>query len=130
MALELLRIDHVHVTVPRVAEAEALRFYGELLGLERIAKPAEAAKRGGAWFRRGTMQVHVGIDDVDVGAQGTSKRHVCYVVADLGAAREAFRLAHVAIQEDAHPEPGLRRFYVHDPGGNRVEIAEARPTPT
>jgi catechol 2,3-dioxygenase-like lactoylglutathione lyase family enzyme len=122
MALRIVRIDHVQITVPREVEAEALRFYGEVLGLERIPKPPEAAKRGGAWFRHGGMQVHVSLESADP-AQHESRRHVCYAVANLDEARAALEGAGVAILDDPRPEPGLARFYVFDPGGNRVEIA-------
>ncbi len=122
MSLRITRIDHVQITVPREVEAEALRFYGEVLGLERIPKPPEAAKRGGGWFRRGGIQVHVSVENVD-GAQCESRRHVCYAVADLAEARALLEGAGVAILEDPRPEPGLSRFYVFDPGGNRIEIA-------
>jgi catechol 2,3-dioxygenase-like lactoylglutathione lyase family enzyme len=122
MALQILRIDHVQVTVPPEVEAEALQFYGEVLGLERIPKPPEAAKRGGGWFRLGAVQVHVSLESIDA-AQRESRRHVCYAVANLEDARAALQDAGVAILDDPRPEPGLSRFYVFDPGGNRVEIA-------
>jgi len=124
MGIGVVRIDHVQVTVPPAREGDAIRFYGEVLGLERIPKPPEAAKRGGAWFRHGAVQVHVSPEDVDATAHSGSKRHVCYVVASLAAAERALRDAGVAILPDPNPEPGWPRFYVRDPGGNRVEIAE------
>ena len=43
-------INHVQIAMPRGAEAEVRRFYGELLGLREIPKPAPIAIRGGAWF--------------------------------------------------------------------------------
>jgi catechol 2,3-dioxygenase-like lactoylglutathione lyase family enzyme len=126
MGIGVRSIDHVQVTVPRALEAEATRFYGEILGLERIPKPPESAKRGGAWFRHPTspVQVHVSIEDVAVEANRASKRHVCYLVASLAEAERALRAAGVEILADPTPEPGWPRFYVRDPGGNRVEIAQ------
>ncbi len=124
MGIGIVRIDHVQVTVPPALEREAIRFYGEVLGLERIPKPTEAAKRGGAWFRHGAVQVHVSPEDVDARAHSGSKRHVCYVVASLAQAERALRDAGVEILADPNPEPGWPRFYVRDPGGNRIEIAE------
>jgi catechol 2,3-dioxygenase-like lactoylglutathione lyase family enzyme len=122
MALRITRVDHVQITVPREVEGAALQFYGDVLGLERIPKPPEAAKRGGAWFRLGAVQVHVSVENVDA-AQRESRRHVCYAVDNLDEARSALQSAGVAILEDPRPEPGLSRFYVFDPGGNRIEIA-------
>jgi catechol 2,3-dioxygenase-like lactoylglutathione lyase family enzyme len=117
------RIDHVQVTVPRSLEGEASRFYAEVLGLERIPTPPEAAKRGGAWFRHGAVQVHVSIEEIDRGANERSKRHVCYVVESLERAERSLRTAGVEILPDPTPEPGWPRFYVRDPAGNRIEIA-------
>jgi catechol 2,3-dioxygenase-like lactoylglutathione lyase family enzyme len=124
MGIGVVRIDHVQVTVPRAVEAEALAFYGEVLGLERIAKPTEAAKRGGGWFRHGAVQVHVSTEPIDPNAHHASKRHVCYVVTSLSEAERVLRAACVEILADPNPEPGWPRFYVRDPGGNRVEIAQ------
>jgi|GEM_PF-1330461 catechol 2,3-dioxygenase-like lactoylglutathione lyase family enzyme len=123
MSIGIERIDHVQVTVPRAVEEEAIRFYGEVLGLERIPKPTEAAKRGGAWFRHAALQVHVSSEENDPQANGGSKRHVCYVVRDLAEAERVLRAAGVEILPDTNPEPGWPRFYARDPGGNRVEIA-------
>lgn len=123
MSIGVTRIDHVQVTGPRPLEAEMLRFYGEVLGLERIPKPTGSARRGGAWFRHGAVQVHVSLEDVEPTVQRASKRHVCYLVADLAAAERALRAEGVDILADPTPEPGWPRFYVRDPAGNRIEIA-------
>jgi catechol 2,3-dioxygenase-like lactoylglutathione lyase family enzyme len=112
-------LDHVNVTVPRAAEAAARQFYGELLGLRELPKPAELRGRGGAWFTTGVVQLHLSLDDAPAG----SRRHVCFTVADLAAARAGFGAAGVAIEEDQQPVSGWPRFYVRDPGGNKVEIA-------
>jgi catechol 2,3-dioxygenase-like lactoylglutathione lyase family enzyme len=46
----LAGVDHVQVAAPPGCEAEARRFYGELLGLAEIAKPESLAAAGGVWF--------------------------------------------------------------------------------
>src|SRR5579859_4991316 len=115
MGIGVRSIDHVQVTVPPTLEAEATRFYGEILGLERIPKPPEAARRGGAWFRHGAVQVHVSIEEVAVETNRASKRHVCYLVASLAEAERVLRSAGVEILPDPTPEPGWPRFYVRDP---------------
>ncbi|MDX2169605.1 MAG: VOC family protein [Deltaproteobacteria bacterium] len=118
-AIAIRGLDHVNLTVPRPVEAAARRFYGEILGLRELPKPVELRGRGGAWFTTGAVQVHVSLDDAPPG----SRRHLCFTVADLGAARAGFLAAGVSIEEDEQPLPGWPRFYVRDPGGNRVEIA-------
>lgn len=124
MALRIERIDHVQIMVPRAVEEASKRFYAEVLGLEAIPKPPEAAKRGGAWYRLGSMQVHLSIEDIDAAANQASRRHVCYIVKDLSEAEKRLREAGVAILPDLNPEAGWLRFYVRDPGGNRIEIAQ------
>lgn len=54
-------IDHVQVAAPAGCEPEARRFYGGLLGLPEIEKPAPLAGRGGAWFACGPQELHVGV---------------------------------------------------------------------
>jgi catechol 2,3-dioxygenase-like lactoylglutathione lyase family enzyme len=117
-------IDHVQITVPRALEAETLRFYRQGLGLAEIPKPPELARNGGAWFLVGSVQVHVSIEEVDAAQNAASRRHLCYRVPDLAAAEARFRACGLTIIADTQPSAGWRRFYLRDPGGNRVEIAQ------
>ena len=117
-------IHHVNVTVPRSLEAEAKHFYGVVMGLQEVPKPEASRGRGGAWYQLGSVQLHLSIED-GLGENCISKRHVCYTVRDLAEAEERFRGAGVEIVPDAMPVPGWSRFYVRDPGGNRLEIAQA-----
>lgn len=118
---QLLRLDHVQVTVPRASIDATREFYGAILGLREIAKPGELAGRGGAWYQLGEVQVHVGIEDVPA---PRSRRHLCFVVADLQAFETRLQGRGVAIIADEQPIAGWRRCYVLDPGGNRLELAE------
>ena len=116
-------LHHVNVTVPRSLEDEAKRFYGVVMGMTEVPKPESSRGRGGAWYQLGAVQLHLSVED---GAgEHLSKRHVCYTVYDLTEAEERFRQAGVEILPDDLPISGLRRFYVRDPGGNRLEIAQA-----
>jgi catechol 2,3-dioxygenase-like lactoylglutathione lyase family enzyme len=121
--LRLESIDHVQVTVPPSALAEALRFYSVVLGLEPIAKPEALAPNGGAWYRLGAVELHLSREEA-VSLAGASKRHVCYVVSDLEEARLELVRQAVEIIPDRQPIPGWARFYIWDPGGNRIEIAQ------
>ena len=116
-------IHHVNVTVPRSLEQAAKHFYGVVMGLEEVSKPESSRGRGGAWYQLGHLQLHLSIED-GLGENCISKRHVCYTVADLAKAEEQFRNAGVEILPDDLPTPGWSRFYVRDPGGNRLEIAQ------
>jgi catechol 2,3-dioxygenase-like lactoylglutathione lyase family enzyme len=118
-----LVLDHVQVAAPRGSEAAARHFYGVLLGLEEVPKPPPLAGRGGAWFRCGPHQIHVGIED---DFRPSRKAHVALRLADAASLESlAARLsaAGVAIRRVAALESeGMRRFYADDPWGNRLEF--------
>jgi len=124
MGFGIRTIDHVQVAVPRALEAAALTFYREVLGLTEIPKPAELQGRGGAWFQTGNLQMHVGVDpDGDGRPLPRSKRHVCFLVPDLAAAKAAALAKNIPIEEESVAE-GLARFFIRDPAGNRIEIGQ------
>ena len=117
-------LHHVNVTVPRSLEEAAKHFYGDVMGLQEVPKPEASRARGGAWYQLGQMQLHLSVEEPR-GENCTSKRHVCYTVSDLAEAEQRFRNASIEIVPDDMPTPGWSRFYVRDPGGNRLEIAQA-----
>ena len=116
-------LHHVNVTVPKSLEDAAKHFYGVVMGLQEAPKPEASRARGGAWYQIGQMQLHLSIEEPK-GENCVSKRHVCYTVSDLAEAEQRFRSAGVEIARDDMPTPGWSRFYVRDPGGNRLEIAQ------
>lgn len=120
MTFGISAIGHVQIAVPRAREAACLHFYRSVLGLREIPKPEELRSRGGAWFDAGNMELHIGVDPE---ASPPSKRHVCFLVADLAAARAA-AVANGAVIEDDAADEGMPRFFLRDPAGNRLEFAE------
>jgi len=60
----------------------------------------------------------------DPARNAASRRHLCYRVPDLAAAEMRCRARALAIIADTQPTLGWRRFYLRDPGANRVEIAQ------
>jgi catechol 2,3-dioxygenase-like lactoylglutathione lyase family enzyme len=115
-------LHHVNVTVPGDLEVATKRFYGSVLGLEELPKP-EGTRKSGAWYQIGTVQLHLSIEDE---ADGLSARHICLAVSDLDKAQRRFQNAGVDIIPDDRPIPGTSRFYVRDPGGNRIEIVQTK----
>lgn len=97
------------------------------MGLQEVPKPEESRGRGGAWYQLGPMQLHLSVED-GLGDNCISKRHVCYTVEDLAKSEHQFRDAGVEVIADDQPVRGWNRFYVRDPGGNRLEIAQAAQT--
>ena len=120
--MSIRAIDHVQLAIPRGGEPLARAFYGEVLGFSEIRKPAELAGRGGAWFRSGTVQLHVGIE---ADFRPAVKAHPALLVDDLAAILARARTAGAKIAED-EPLPGYVRAFVFDPFGNRIELMEPR----
>ena len=118
----IIGIDHVQITVPAQAVADARVFYCGLLGLREIEKPAALQARGGFWLQVGDRQVHVGTEE-GVERRAT-KAHVAYAVTDVAQWRARLARGGVEILDWA-PIPGYDRFEFRDPFGNRVEMIQA-----
>ena len=120
--MPIVALDHIQLAMPAGEEAAARRFYGEVLGLEEIPKPAALAGRGGAWFRGGSVEVHLG---VEADFQPARTAHPAVAGRGLsGLMRRCVDAGHPV--ERAVPVPGVERVYVHDPFGNRIELVERR----
>jgi catechol 2,3-dioxygenase-like lactoylglutathione lyase family enzyme len=113
-------LDHVQIAAPAGCEEEARRFFGGLLGLEELPKPAPLAARGGVWFRAGAQQLHVGVEADFAPAR---KAHPAFTVDGLDELARRLVAAGVEVRWDDEL-PGLRRFYASDPWGNRLELLE------
>ncbi len=114
-------IDHVQVAAPAGCEEAARAFYGGLLGLEELPKPAELRARGGCWFRVGAQELHVGVEEPFAPAR---KAHPGLVTDDLDGVCARLRAAGAAVVED-DAIPGVERVFVADPFGNRLEVRQA-----
>jgi catechol 2,3-dioxygenase-like lactoylglutathione lyase family enzyme len=122
MSIGIVEVNHVNIRVPKAVEEATKHFYTEIVGLAEIEKPGESKKRGGAWFVCGAVQLHLSLSDGE--GNDASKRHICYLVGNLAEAENQFRKADVEIIPDDMPVAGWFRFYVRDPGGNLLEIAQ------
>src|SRR5688572_9994311 len=60
--MPITRIDHVQLAMPPGREDDAIAFYDGLLGIPQVPKPSHLAQRGGCWFERGELKVHLGVD--------------------------------------------------------------------
>ena len=113
-------LHHVQLACPAGSEDALRAFYVDLLGMVEIAKPPVLAARGGAWFRSGTAELHLGVEEPFAPAR---KAHPGLVVRDLDALSTRLAAAGAPVQEDPH-FPGFRRIYTADPVGNRIELLE------
>lgn len=115
-------LDHVQLAAPKGSEAEARRFFVDLLGLTEIPKPAALAGRGGLWLRCGSQELHIGIEE---DFRAAKKAHPALRVtgqAELDALRDRLTDAGVPVRGDSESIPGVVRFFAEDPFGNRIEF--------
>jgi len=111
---------HVQVLIPEGGEEPARAFYGGVLGLVEIDKPAALAARGGCWFAGVGTVLHLGVERPFTPA---TKAHVAIGVVDIDGARAELVAAGRPIIDDGL-DVGFRRFYTQDPFGNRLELVE------
>lgn len=118
--MEICSIDHVQLAMPAGGEVAARAFYADLLGIPEQPKPAHLAKRGGCWFERGALKIHLG---VETDFRPTRKAHPALLVDDLAALVAVLRCAGCTLRDD-EPLAGYTRVYVDDPFANRIELLE------
>lgn len=114
-------IDHVQLAMPAGEEDRARAFYGELLSMTELPKPAELAKRGGCWFESGDVQIHLG---VEANFHPARKAHPALRCSDYDALTARLRSAGVGVINDSSI-PEVRRCHISDPFGNRIELISA-----
>lgn len=118
-------LDHVQLAAPVGCEAEARRFFTDILGLVEVAKPRSLQGRGGVWFEVGGQQLHVGVEE---SFEPARKAHPALRVAtatDLDAIARALADAGAPVVWNDELTNVLR-FYTQDPWGNRLELLTYR----
>ena len=120
--MRIVSIDHVQLAMPAGREDEARKFYADTLGIPEVPKPPDLAKRGGCWFERGALKVHLG---VDADFRAAKKAHPALVVEDLDALMKALKAGGYTMKTD-EPLEGYTRIYTDDPFGNRIELMEPK----
>lgn len=103
--------------MPTGGEAKARAFFVDALGFEERLKPEGLRKRGGCWFSAGGVAIHVGVRP---DFRPATKAHPAIVTADLEAL--AARLESNGVEVRRSEVDGMRRFFVSDPFGNRLEF--------
>lgn len=115
------RLDHVQLAIPPGAEGACDQFYAGLLGFEVLEKPPALAARGGRWYARDGFELHLG---VEADFRAARKAHPALVVTDFDRLCEDLGDAGHPVRPDAELAP-IRRGYVDDPVGNRIELVDA-----
>ncbi len=107
--------------MPAGGEERATAFYEGLLGIPRVPKPPELEVRGGCWFERGALRVHLGVEQ---DFRPAKKAHPALATSGLDGLC-------AVLEEAGHPVtrteevPGMPQWYVADPFGNRIELLPA-----
>ena len=118
--MAVIGVHHVQLAMPSGGEAAARRFYSELLGIPEVPKPADLAKRGGAWFETAVVKVHLGIE---ADFRPAKKAHPGLLVEGLSAMIARLNDAGFTVVS-GEPMEGYQHVYVHDPFGNRLELLQ------
>ncbi|MBA2554361.1 MAG: glyoxalase [Geodermatophilaceae bacterium] len=121
--MTLAGVHHVQLACPAGSEPSLRAFYVGVLGMTEVAKPPVLAARGGAWFRSGAVELHLGVEE---DFRPARKAHPGLLTADLSGLVARLQAAGVDARWD--PDfPGYRRCYVDDPVGNRIELLQPLP---
>jgi len=110
-------IDHVTIITHDLARARD--FFSRVLQLVEVPRP-ESFDFPGAWFQIGPNVLHL-LEKPQ--RDTTSARHFCIWVTDIrGAAEHAKTMGCDVAWQLKHKIPGIDRFFLNDPDGNRIEI--------
>ena len=113
-------LDHVQVAMPAHSEEACDAFYVDLLGFVIEEKPAPLRARGGRWYRRGPVVVHLGVDP---DFRPALKAHLALRVDHYDELLGRLEGAGYEVRHDRELE-GVTRCYVADPNGNRLELID------
>ena len=122
--MRVLALEHIQLAMPAGEERRARDFYETILGVPERPKPAELAARGGVWFERGDLKIHLGVDGRFRPAR---KAHPALLVEGLAELIATLNAAGHPVREE--PLAGFRRAYTEDPFGNRIELMERETKP-
>jgi catechol 2,3-dioxygenase-like lactoylglutathione lyase family enzyme len=112
-------LDHVQLAMPAGQEDAARAFYVGVLGFQEVSKPEALVTRGGAWFRNGEINVHLGVDSAFIAAK---KAHPAFRCSDYEALLRRLGERGIRVTPDPLPFNNKPHCYVDDPFGNRIEF--------
>ncbi|GAC1603972.1 MAG: VOC family protein [Acidimicrobiales bacterium] len=114
--VKILGIHHVAI---QASDIDAAReFYGEVMGLTEIERPAFPFD--GLWFRLGAQALHIVAQDDHV---APDRQHFAVEVDDLDAAVSAIEARGVPVRKLGLTYEGAGyQAFVRDPSGNSIEL--------
>ena len=118
MAIRIHELNHVALHVSDLERS--IRFYGEMLGLRQIPRPAFDFP--GAWFALGNQELHL-IADPGLDPAKRRHHHFALLVDDAYAAKAELMEKGLTGLEGPSPRPdGPMQLFFHDPDGYRIEL--------
>lgn len=115
-----MKIDHIQLAIPENSEPICRSFWINILGFEELEKPEVLHNRGGAWFRYGNVEVHLGVEK---NFHPAKKAHPAFAVTDIEAVAKALKTSNHKVLWDT-TIANRRRFFTADPVGNRIEFLQ------
>lgn len=113
-----LGIHHCEILVTDIDAA--LKFYTEVIGLEEIHNPSGFSQN--KWLKLGNQELHIVFHPV---SDANEERHFAILVKDLESARTNLENRGAKIKT-ASLIPGIDRFFIFDPFGNRIEFVQTK----
>lgn len=117
MAIKIKKLHHVRICIPVGFEAEARKFYTDMLGLQEISRPKGVE---GVWYKVGESELHLGIEP----EMYPTKRFPAFEVDSIEDIRKHLAKEGIGIKEE-DPIPGYKRISFLDPWKNKLELLEA-----
>ncbi len=108
-------IHHVSINVSNVDEA--VSFYVDLLGMEKLPRPDLGFP--GAWLKSVDQEVHL------LGIESTAppkEQHFAFAVEDINQVTEAVSKAGFKCSRPSEIAGVCLQSFTHDPSGNMVEF--------
>ena len=108
-------IHHVSINVQDVDAA--LKFYVDVLGMERLPRPDLGFP--GAWLKSANQEVHL------LGKESTPpprEKHFAFAVDDLAAVTSTVQTAGFKCSDPAEITNVCLQSFTHDPSGNLIEF--------
>lgn len=123
--IPLVRLHHVSFAIRDLAASK--RFFGGVLGLKEIDRPA--FNFAGAWYALGDRQLHL-IEQNSAGREAADRisrsDHMALEVSDLDEVKKTLQGAEIEFGEGTNQALGMDQIFCRDPDGHVIEFVRYR----